>query len=74
MKKFILFAISNSLILVNNQTLEKSSDVSWSAQQKQKIKDLLNQFDLESIENEIKEKVKKEFMEKNLKQELEDAI
>jgi hypothetical protein len=74
MKKFILFTIFNSLISANNQTLENGSDVSWSTQQKQKIKDLLNQFDLESIENDIKEKVKKEFMEKNLKQELEDAI
>lgn len=74
MKKFILFALLNSLILANNQTLENSTDVSWSAKEKQKIKDLLNQFDLESIEKDIKEKVKKEFMEKNLKQELEDAI
>ena len=74
MKKFILFAIFNSLILADNQTLENSSDVSWSAQQKEKIKDLINQFDLESIENDIKEKVKKEFMEKNIKQDLEDAI
>ena len=42
MKKFILFAIFNSLTLANNQTFENSSDVTWSAQQKQKIKDLLN--------------------------------
>ena len=30
MIKIIIFAISNSLILANNQTLENSSDVSWS--------------------------------------------